>query len=175
MNKKIFKLELIGFVFVSVLGTLGHFIFEWSGYNRIIGMVFPVNESTWEHLKLLFFPYLIWTVIQYILMKEKSGVIFSKAIGAITGMTAIVSFYYTYTGIIGKSVDWLNILSFFIGVLTAFVFDYIMMRSEKFTSVFYDCVGTGIFIAFIILFFLFTTAPPFIPLFKDPINFSYGI
>lgn len=175
MNKKIFRLELIGFIFVSVLGTLCHFIFEWSGYNRIIGMVVPVNESTWEHLKLLFFPYLIWSVIQYVITKEKAGIIFSKAIGAIIGMTAIVSFYYTYTGIIGRNIEWLNILSFFIGVLAAFICDYILMRTEKFTSVFYDCVGTGIFIAFIILFFLFTTAPPFIPLFKDPINFSYGI
>ncbi|MGN1328860.1 MAG: DUF6512 family protein [Eubacterium sp.] len=175
MNKKLFKLEIIGFIFVSVLGTLSHFVFEWSGYNRIIGMVVPVNESTWEHLKLLFFPYLIWSVIQYILLKEKSGVIFSKSIGVVIGMTAIVSFYYTYTGVIGKSIDWMNILSFFIGVLIAFICDYIMIKSERFTSVTYDCIGIGIFIAFIILFFLFTTAPPFITLFKDPINNSYGI
>lgn len=175
MNKKLFKSELIGFVFVSVLGTVGHFVFEWSDYNRLIGMIVPVNESSWEHLKLLFFPYLIWSAVQYIILQEKDGIIFSKAIGSVAGMTAILAFFYTYTGIIGKNVDWLNILSFFVGVLIAFLCDYVMIRSKKISPVSYDCIGTGIFISFIILFFMFTTAPPFIPLFKDPQTLTYGI
>lgn len=175
VNKKLFRLEIIGFIFVSVIGTLSHFIFEWSGFNRIVGMVAPVNESSWEHLKLLFFPYLLWTVIQYALLEERKGVIFSKASGVILGMASILSFFYTYTGIIGKSIEWLNIMSFFIGVFIAFICDYIMIRSEKFTARFYGCAGTAVFIVIMILFFLFTIAPPFIPLFKDPISFSYGI
>ena len=43
-------------IFVTVLGTLGHFFYKWSNYNPYIGLLFPVNESPWEHLKLFFFP-----------------------------------------------------------------------------------------------------------------------
>lgn len=175
MNKKLFSSELAGFVFVSIIGTLSHFIYEWSGYNRIAGMLTPVNESTWEHLKLLYFPYLVWTLIYLCYAKDKKGVLFSKAIGVITGMTMIVAFFYTYTGVTGKNIEWLNILSFFIGVFIAFICDYILIRSGKFTSRFYDSVGIILFIVLLILFFLFTVAPPFIPLFKDPISYTYGI
>ena len=40
---------------VSLLGTLLHFTYRWSGRNPLIA---PVNESVWEHMKLLFFPML---------------------------------------------------------------------------------------------------------------------
>lgn len=175
MLKKLFKLEIIGFIFTAVLGTLFHFMFEWSGYNRIIAIFTPVNESSWEHLKMLFFPYLTWSIVEYLLLREKASFIFSKAVGALSGMFFIVSFFYTYTGIIGKNIDFLNILSFFIGIFLAFLIDYLMIRSEKFSSVAFDCIGIGIFIFICVLFFIFTSAPPFIPLFKDPVSQSYGI
>ena len=135
----------------------------------------PVNESTWEHLKLLFFPYLIWTIIQYYLMKKEKGIILSKLIGAVCGMASIVIFFYTYTGITGTSIEFLNILSFFIGVGTAFAIDNYLIKSKKLNSTKYDTIGIAIFIGISALFFIFTIVPPFIPLFKDPINSTYGI
>jgi len=52
MKSKLFKFELLGFVFCCILGTLSHFFYDWSGQNIIVGMFCPVNESVWEHLKL---------------------------------------------------------------------------------------------------------------------------
>ena len=51
MSKTLLKLDIIGFVFVSVIGTLAHFVFEWSGNNTVVGLFCPINESPWEHLK----------------------------------------------------------------------------------------------------------------------------
>ena len=48
-----------GFLFTSVLGTLSHFFYEWSGDSTFIGLVCPISESAWEHMKLLFFPALL--------------------------------------------------------------------------------------------------------------------
>lgn len=175
MEKKLFRQSIIGFIFTSIAGSLFHFVFEWSGYNRAIGAVFPVNESSWEHLKLLFIPYLVWTIAQYFLLNKKKGLFFSKAVGAITGMIGILIIYYTYTGISGENIDIINILSFFIGVLIAFIVDYKMISSNKFDSTFYDIIGAGIFIILLGLFILFTFMPPLIPLFKDPVNLHYGI
>ena len=45
-------------ILTLILGTLLHFLYEWTGYNYLVGFISPVNESTWEHLKLLFFPVL---------------------------------------------------------------------------------------------------------------------
>ena len=58
------KLEIIGFFFVSIVGTLLHFAYEASGSNFIAGIFAPVNESTFEHLKLLFYPFIIYGIIE---------------------------------------------------------------------------------------------------------------
>ena len=67
MTKKssILKFEIISAIFMLVVGTLLHFTFGWSNNNPLIGTFSAVNESTWEHLKLLFFPMLISTIIGY--------------------------------------------------------------------------------------------------------------
>lgn len=175
MQKKLFKLSIAGFVFVSIIGSISHFVFKWSGYNLAVGLFFPVNESTWEHLKLLFLPYLIWSLIEFYLLKKENGIFISKLIGSISGMAAIVIFFYTYTGVLGKSIEIVNILSFFIGVGIAFLIDYYLIKSKKFSSTKLDTIAIAAFIAIGAVFLIFTIAPPFIPLFKDPINSTYGI
>lgn len=175
MNKKLFRYQIIGFIFVSITGTLSHFAFEWLNYNKIAGLVFPINESTWEHLKLLFFPYLIWSIFQYCFLIKKKSVFMCSLISVIIGMTTIVTFYYTYTGIIGKNIDAINIFSFFLGVFITFVIDYILLISENFSKYLWQNIGIAGLLIITALFFIFTIAPPFLPLFKDPINSTYGI
>lgn len=175
MNKKLFKLEIIGFIFTCVIGTISHFIFEWSSYSKIFALFCPVNESVWEHLKLLFFPYLIWSVMTYYSAERKKELLPAKLIGAVSGMGLIVIFFYTYTGITGKMSAFLNVLSFFIGVLIAFLIDYLVIKSGKMQSALFCNISIGLFAGICIVFFIFTFVPPFIPLFKDPINLNYGI
>ena len=57
------KFTVIGILFVSVAGTLLHFVYDWSGQNPLVGFFAPVNESTWEHMKLLFFPMLLYGLV----------------------------------------------------------------------------------------------------------------
>ena len=64
MSKKIKILEICGFIFTTSLGTLLHFMYEWSGKNSLVALFSNVNESTWEHLKLLFYPAFIFAIIQ---------------------------------------------------------------------------------------------------------------
>ena len=47
---------VIGILFTIILGSLSHFFYGWSGNFFLVGFFSPVNESVWEHLKLLFFP-----------------------------------------------------------------------------------------------------------------------
>lgn len=174
MQKSLFKISVWGFIFVGILGSLCHFFFEWSGKSAVIGLFCPINESCWEHLKLLFFPYLIWSVAEYFLRGKRAGIIFSKAVGVTVGMLAITAFFYTYTGIVGRSIEFLNILDFFIGVAAAFFTDFAMIKSAKFSKK-SDAAGAGVLALWALLFFIYTFAPPFIPFFMDPVNFTYGL
>ncbi len=51
-----------GILFVLITGSLAHFLYDWSGNNLIIGLFSPVSESIWEHMKLIFFPMLIYSL-----------------------------------------------------------------------------------------------------------------
>ena len=175
MNKKLFKYEIIGFIFVSVLGTLSHFLYEWLNESKIIALFCPVNESVWEHSKLLFFPYLIWAIAEYFLLNKQENFFSSKIKGVLCGMVFIVSFFYTYSGITGKISTFIDILSFFIGTAISFIISYIMMRNSKRGSKIGEIISVILFISISITFFLFTFVPPLIPLFEDPQKFTYGI
>ena len=63
MDKKLLLYLITGIIFTFLAGTLLHFAYEWSGTNFWVGLFAPVSESTWEHMKLLFFPMLIYSMV----------------------------------------------------------------------------------------------------------------
>ena len=69
-RNKILIFQIVSTIFIIILGTILHFTFKWSNKNPLVGSFSAVNESTWEHLKLLFFPMLITTIIGYFLYRR---------------------------------------------------------------------------------------------------------
>lgn len=67
-KNNILRFTIFSGIFVMILGTLLHFTFEWSGNSTFVASFSAVNESTWEHLKLLFFPMLLTTILGYFLI-----------------------------------------------------------------------------------------------------------
>ena len=70
MNRKIFAYELAGIVFIIILGSLLHFTFEFSGGNPVVGVFSAVNESIWEHLKLAFWPAILFALIELVPLRR---------------------------------------------------------------------------------------------------------
>lgn len=176
IKSRLFKAELIGFVFCCVLGTLSHFFYEWSGENTFIGLLCPVNESVWEHLKLIYTPYIIWSAAEFFILKgSKLNLFLSKFCSVICGMLTILFIHYTYTGAVGTESTTADIISFFAGVAAAFILSYTIMKNSKYKGAVCETVS---FILLIItggIFILFTFSPPLIPLFEDSITKTYGI
>lgn len=175
MNKNLFNYELIGFIFVCLLGTASHFFFEWSRNSVFIGLFCPVNESVWEHLKLLYTPFLIWSAAEFFILKDRKCFFFSRAAGIISGMLLTVFIYYTYTGATGKESMAVDIASFILGVLAAFAAGYIILKNKRLHSAFTEIISVILLTVLFGLFILFTFAPPLIPLFEDMQSLSYGI
>lgn len=175
MNNRtnLIKFQIFSAIFVIILGTILHFTYTWSKNNSLVGLFSAINESTWEHLKLLFFPMLITTTIGYFIFKDTfPNFLCSKTIGIITAMLFTVIFFYTYTGIIGTNYSFINILTFIFSVIIGEYIVYILtINNFTFSKIF--CMS--ILILFTVSFFIFTFNPPGINLFKDPIDGSYGI
>lgn len=60
--------SIVGILFVIIVGFIAHFIFEATNENPVVAAFVPVNESVWEHLKLLVFPYLLFVLIMWLLL-----------------------------------------------------------------------------------------------------------
>ncbi len=153
---------------VSALGVLLHFLFDWSGENSLLGFFSAVNESIWEHQKLLFWPAAVLSVAEFFANKAPSGFLLSRFVAIILGMLFIITVYYTVTGIIGKNVDAFNIALFFMGVIFTFLISRVFEKNHFFIGKNSNIVAFMGFVIVALMFFIFTKNPPKIGLFKKP-------
>ena len=165
--------QLIGFGATSLFGTLLHFLYEWTGENVFAALVSGVNESTWEHMKLLFFPAFIFAIIQSRFFKDIYNFWCIKFAGITSGLVLIPVIFYTYNGAFGKSPDWVNITIFFVCAAVIYIMET-RLYNQNFTCR-YPMIALVGLCAIAISFIVFTFFPPHIPLFQDPITKLYGI
>ncbi len=164
------KKNIIAFFVIGILGTLGHFVYEWSGGNYAVGLFFPVNESTWEHLKLLFFPTAVYSVFEYFLSREKprnylQAVVFST----ICGMLWIIILFYTINGVFGKSPGFINIGIYYISIIIMMCKKTKLIKEEKFELPIFYWLATILGIMVAISFIFWSYNPPSINLFIPPV------
>ncbi len=172
--KSILIFELFGIVLIVLVGSALHFTFELSGGNLLVGVFSAVNESVWEHLKLSFWPALLYAIVEYKCLKRKtSNFFFAKAVSIYLMPLIIVSFFYTYRTLIEENLI-LDILIFILAVTIGQLTSYKLMiwkgRPKIYTK---TSIITLILLAS--LFIIFTFYPPQLPIFQDPITNEYGI
>lgn len=174
MKKQLSLWQLGSFIFTAVLGVLLHFLFDLSGQNAIVGSFSAVNESIWEHIKLVFFPMFIFSLVQSRYQGHKYPNFWCiKLVGTLLAMVLIPVLYYTINGIFGPTRDWMNIAIFFISVATSTFVETLLFKKSSIECA-YPQKAILIFVLIAILFVVFTFIPPQIPLFEDPITKSYG-
>ena len=164
-----------GFVFTAILGTLLHFLFDWSGQKAVVGLFSAVNESIWEHMKLLYYPMVLFALLQYGFWgREVEQFWCVKLAGLLFGLALIPVLYYTYTGALGIEAGWFNIVIFFIA--TAAVY---WLESRLFTRIPTWQLPSALCVSLILMigaaFAVLTFVPPRRPLFADPVTGGYGI
>ncbi len=189
------KYVIIGFFIVGMLGTLFHFVYDWSGQVWFVGLFVPVNESTWEHMKLLFIPMLLYITICFWFVRKKfdqnyisnkngkgiidnkkeksdelSKIIYTGLFVNIVGTWSIPFLFYGYMGILGFEVAWIDISTFFIAVFIAFALQYhVLINSYKKQTV--NCGKTVLIVNLIQLFafVLLTYRPLNLGIFISPV------
>ena len=167
MQKKnsILIFEIISTIFVMGLGTLLHFTYKWSNNNMLVGIFSPINESIWEHLKLMFFPMLITIIIGYLYKgKDIDNYLSSKVIGTVVMISFTIVFYYTYSGILGTNYAGVDVSIFFIAVALGQYVSYKLMKTKFHGN---NIIVIIILLALLLCFVVFTFFPPNIALFKD--------
>jgi hypothetical protein len=167
--------RLYGFLFTAIIGTLLHFLYDWTGEIIFVAPFSAVNESVWEHMKLLFVPMFIFALIDYRKWgKNHDNFWCIKLLSITVGLLLIPTLYYTYTGALGITADWFNITIFFLAAGAAYYLEYRLETGPT------ACHTGSVRCAFLLLLIaailtVTTFFPPRIPLFRDPLTGTYGI
>jgi len=173
-TRPILILELAGIPFIVFLGSALHFTFEWSGENPLVGVFSAVNESVWEHLKLSFWPALLYAIMEHRYLRGRTKRFLpAKAVGLYLMPLSIVSFFYLYRAFLEESLA-LDISIFILAVVIGQLASYKLMVRKGSSG-----ISTGVSLLALallaVLFVVFTFSPPRLPIFEDPTTGGYGI
>ena len=175
MRRRLALWELGGFLFTAALGTVLHFTYGWSGGNLLVAAFSAVNESVWEHMKLLFFPAFFWSVGQVCFLGRNYPIFLAvRALSVLAGTALVPVLYYTYTGIVGTHVLWADIAVFLLAVLGMFALDFRLLRRGRLTGWLAQVLGLAVLWALAFLFVWSTFRPPHLALWRDTAAGVYG-
>lgn len=155
-----------GFLFISVFGTINHFMYDILGRNKYAAYFFAVNESTWEHMKLVVFPSVVWLLIS-LFISDNPNILIGNLAGLIVMLILIPFLFYFLRLIFGKTSSIVNILIFYISVFVG------SLVNKYYLGISY--VGKGatlisaiLYIFVVILFIIFSKNPGKSFLFDEP-------
>jgi len=173
-NRKVLLLEVVGIFFIIFLGAAFHFTFALSGNNSVVGAFSAVNESVWEHLKLPFWPSILWLLLAMCpLRKIVSNFFSAKVIGISLMLVIIPAVFYAYTSFI-EGIFLIDIATFMVAVIIGQLVSiklYNQTRGSKLT----ELTALAVIILLAVIFVTFTFYPPHMPIFLDSSTGQYGI
>ena len=156
---------------MAILGTLLHFLYDWTGESGIVKPFSAIDESTWQHMKIMYFPMILFGAVEWWFFREEYPCFFGvKLVGILVGLLLIPILFYTYNGAFGKSPDWLNITIFMVADICAYAVEYMLFkRAEGGCRKVWGALSLTVIIVIGALFVTFTYAPPKLPLFISPV------
>lgn len=99
----------------------------------------------------------------------------ARAAGLLAGLAAIPMLFYTYQGVLGRDLMWLDIAIFQIAVLLGFWVSWTVLRRRALAAPLWQVAGGAVLAAVWAAFIVWTFAPPELPLFVDPETGLRGI
>ncbi len=164
----------VGIIIICILGTLLHFLYEFSHHNKFVAIFAAVNESTWEHIKIGMTPTILWSLYDGYVYGLNSNYLVGKALCLLTIISLIPILFYTYTIFTKKSILFIDVICFIVTIICSqLVFNYyINIGSLSFIYTYLSCI---LLFLEICLYMFLTYNPLKNIMFKDPITNKYGL
>ena len=158
---------LIGILVLFVVGSLFHFLYSLTGECFIIGLFVPINESIFEHTKMVVLPIFIWWFIFYLFRKKDLFVnawFTSAFIAMISAIIVIPMLFYFYSQAFGIESLVIDILILLVSLAIGQILGLHYYRHGKGIEYHF---AIFLMIVIIILFAFFTINPPAFPIFNS--------
>lgn len=165
---------------ISVIGTfllcfLVHFMYEWFP-NTLFSIFFSVNESIWEHMKMLFTGILLYGIIEYIILTKNNikfnNFLFSKFIEALLSIPIYLIIYLPIYYRFGEKM----IFNFIIMIITFSIVEFVgykILQLKPIKNI--NIISIILIIICYIIFGYLTYNPIKNQLFLDTKDEKYGI
>jgi hypothetical protein len=175
MKTSIFKWEIIGIIAIILFGASLHFVFEWTGEWRPAAVIAAVNESTWEHFKIGFWPALIFALIEFPFIRRScKNFWFAKGMGIFFIPLTIFILFYGYTAFLEDSLI-ADILVFVVAVIVGEFVSYRILTAKRDLPQWTVTLGVVLLLVMTAAFATLSYYPPHNFLFLDPVTGTYGI
>ncbi len=169
LKSRILRFQGLGLISTVIMGPILHFLYDWTNGSFFAALVSGVNESTWEHMKLLFVPMFIFAIVEsFFVADDVKDYWCVKLKGILLGLLSIPVLFYTYKGVLGKNIDWINISIFFISAVLAYFIETRLFLNEKKCRI-SQKTAVAVLVIIAVMFAVFTFSPPEIDLFADPL------
>ena len=158
---------LLGILVLFAVGSLFHFLYSLTGECFIIGLFVPINESIFEHTKMVVLPVFIWWFIFYLFRKKDLFVnawFTSALIAMISAIIAIPMLFYFYSQAFGIESLIIDILILLASLAIGQILGLNYYRHGKGIEYHF---AIFLMIVIIILFAFFTINPPAFPIFNS--------
>lgn len=168
MKNKVLIWEIASFFFIGLVGAALHFTYELSDFSsNVVAYFSAVNESTWEHLKMVFFPGLVFALIEYTYVREQvNNYLIAKTASLFVMPLVIVVGWYIYAPAVGRSIFRVDLVLFYIAVFIGQYISYKLLTRPPLEKKF-NTYAIGVFIVMFLAFSTFTFYPPRIFLFEN--------
>ena len=169
--------EVGAFVWIMIAGSALHFTYELSGFNWFAALFGSVNESTWEHLKLFFWPGLVYTLVQHAFVKDfANNYWWGKGLALLVTPIGVMASFYLYLGVVlplyGEGTLWGAIGTGAVGVLLGNIVAYRVITAQQRPRPF-EWYGKVIMVVMTIIFLTVTYFPPRVFVFEDFLGYEY--
>jgi hypothetical protein len=163
------KWILLGIPVLFLVGSLFHYLYELSGKHPLVSLIAPVNESVWEHTKMVVLPVILWWSLFYLVKGQSLSISINPwftglLVSLIISIILIPALYYFYTEAFGVSLLWVDILILLIALGLGQLLGLHVVRY----SAGMDAKEVMAILAGILLFYaVVTLRPPKLPLFRS--------
>ena len=159
-----------------IIGSLLHFLYDWTGEKRWAAIIGAVNESYWEHIKIAVWPVVLLHIVMFMLGGHRYPAFIPAATVSVYSLpVSMIGIVWLYKYFTKRNILWLDITVFGIVIILAqFILVQLLQQLQA------DGITVALSIPYLLgilgAFWRFSLRPPMEPdVFIDPITDEYGI
>lgn len=168
------KVKILNVLFLFSLSFLWHFVYQLIPF-KLTAIFFPVNESIWEHMKIIYGTFIVVSIIQIIICKKFKININNKYIEMITKAILGVIFYLIIFIPVYKIIGENMIFAISLMFITYLVMEFFSIKILESPELNINILPIIIIILGFVLFGLLTFYPAHTSIFFDDKSLGYGI